>query len=86
MTPAKFSKLLKQMKHLTDKQFQELQKRLSQDIVEGKKTLAERFAEIDIQQVRKEEKENERRWWKYPKRMCKLFKIPHLPQKMLKIA
>ena len=37
MTPAKFSKLLKQMKHLTDKQFQELQKRLSQDIVEGKK-------------------------------------------------
>ncbi len=55
-------------------------------LLKGKMTLAERFAEIDIQQVRKEEKENERRWRKYPKRMCKLFKIPHLPQKMLKIA
>ena len=55
-------------------------------LLKGKETLACRFAEIDIQQVRKEEKENERRWRKYPKRMCKLFKIPHLPQKMLKIA
>jgi len=55
-------------------------------LLKGKMTLAERFAEIDIQQVRKEEKENERRWRKYPKRMCKLFKIPHLPQKMLNIA
>jgi hypothetical protein len=55
-------------------------------LLKGKKTLASRFAEIDILQVRKEEKENERRWRKYPKRMCKLFKIPHLPQKMLKIA
>ncbi len=55
-------------------------------LLQGKETLAERFAEIDIQQVRKEEKENARRWRKYPKRMSKLFKIPHLPQKMLKIA
>lgn len=55
-------------------------------LLKGKETLAERFAEIDIQQVRKEEKENERRWRKYPKRMCKLFKIPHLPKKMVKIA
>jgi len=55
-------------------------------LLKGKETIAERFAEIDIQQVRKEEKENERHWRKYPKRMCKLFKIPHLPQKMLKIA
>jgi hypothetical protein len=55
-------------------------------LLKGKKTIAERFSEIDILQVRKEEKENERRWRKYPKRMCKLFKIPHLPQKMLKIA
>ncbi len=55
-------------------------------VLQGKETLGERFAEIDIQQVRKEEKENERRWRKYPKRMCKLFKIPHLPQKLLKIA
>ena len=55
-------------------------------LLQGKETLAERFSEIDIQQVRKEEKDNERRWRKYPKRMCKLFKIPHLPQKILKIA
>lgn len=55
-------------------------------VLQGKETLAERFSEIDIQQVRKEEKDNERRWRKYPKRMCKLFKIPHLPQKILKIA
>jgi hypothetical protein len=55
-------------------------------LLKGKETLAERFAEIDIQQVRKEEKENEKRWRKYPKRMSKLFKIPHLPQKILKIA
>ncbi len=55
-------------------------------LLKGKETIAEQFAEIDIQQVRKEEKENERRWRKYPKRMCKLFKIHHLPQKMLKIA
>ena len=55
-------------------------------MLQGKETLAEQFSEIDIQQVRKEEKDNERRWRKYPKRMCKLFKIPHLPQKILKIA
>lgn len=55
-------------------------------LLKGKETLASRFADIDIQQVRKEEKENERRWRKYPKRMCKMFKIPHLPEKMMKIA
>lgn len=55
-------------------------------LLKGKKTLASRFSEIDILQVRKEEKENERRWRKYPKKMCKLFKIPNLPQKILKIA
>jgi len=55
-------------------------------LLKGKDTLADRFAEIDIQQVRQEEKQNERRWRKYPKRMCRLFKIPHLPQKMMYIA
>ena len=55
-------------------------------LLKGKDTLADRFAEIDIQQVRQEEKQNERRWRKYPKRMCRLFKIPHLPQKMMNIA
>ena len=55
-------------------------------LLKGKDTLADRFAEIDIQQVRQEEKQNERRWRKYPKRMCRLFKIPHLPQKMMNIV
>lgn len=55
-------------------------------LLKGKDTLADRFAEIDIQLVRQEEKQNERRWRKYPKRMCRLFKIPHLPQKMMNIA
>ena len=55
-------------------------------LLKGKDTLASRFAEIDILQIQKEEKENERRWRKYPKRMCRLFKIPHLPQKMVKTA
>jgi len=55
-------------------------------LLKGKETLAERFAEIDIQLVRKEDKENEMRWRKYLKRMSKLFKIPHLTQKMLKVA
>lgn len=55
-------------------------------LLKGKDTLANRFAEIDIQQVRQEEKQNERRWRKYPKRMCRLFKIPHLPQKMMNFA
>ena len=55
-------------------------------LLKGKNDLASRFADIDIQQVRKKEKENEKRWRKYPKRMSRLFKIPHLPQKLMKIA
>lgn len=55
-------------------------------LLKGKDNLAERFAEIDIQQVRQEEKENERRWRKYPKRMCKLFKIPDLPRRLMKMT
>ncbi len=55
-------------------------------LLKGKKSLATRFADIDIQQVRQEEKKNAERWRKYPKRMRKLFKIHHLPQKMIKIV
>jgi len=54
-------------------------------LLQGKKDLASRFADIDIKQVRQEEKENENLERKYPKRMCRLFKIPHLPQKLMKI-
>jgi len=55
-------------------------------LLQGKKDLASRFAEIDIQQVRNTEKENEKIERKYPKRMSRLFRIPHLPQKLMKIA
>jgi len=55
-------------------------------LLKGSTNLAERFAAIDIQQVRRAEQENEKRWRKYPKRMAKLFKIPHLPQKLMKSA
>ncbi len=54
-------------------------------LLKGKRNLAERFADIDIQQVRIEEKENEQRFRSYPKRMSKLFGIPHLPLKLMKI-
>ena len=54
-------------------------------LLKGKRNLAERFADIDIQQVRIEEKENEQRFQSYPKRMSKLFRIPHLPLKLMKI-
>ena len=55
-------------------------------LLQGKKDLASRFADIDIQQVRKKEKENEETERKYPKKMSRLFRIPHLPQKLMKIA
>lgn len=53
-------------------------------LLAGSKNLAKRFAAIDIQLVRQEEQENAKRWRKYPKRMAKLFKIPHLPRKLMK--
>jgi hypothetical protein len=55
-------------------------------LLKEKKDLASRFADIDIQQVRQEEKDQEKRWRKYPKGMNRLFKIPHLPQKLMKIV
>jgi hypothetical protein len=55
-------------------------------LLKGKEDLASRFADIDIQQVRKKENENEKRLRKYPKSMNRLFKIPHLPRKLMKLA
>jgi len=55
-------------------------------LLKGKKDLASRFADIDVQQVRNTEQENEKRFRKYPKRMNQLFKIPHLPRKLMKVA
>lgn len=55
-------------------------------LLKGKKNLAKRFADIDVEHIRKEEQENEKRFRQYPKGMRKLFKIPHLPQKLVKMA
>jgi len=52
-------------------------------LLDGKQNLPDRFAEIDIKLVHQQEKENEARWQKYPKRMCRLFKIQNLPQMLV---
>jgi len=55
-------------------------------LLNGKATLATRFADIDIQQVREEEQVNNNRFRKYPKNMRRLFRVPHLPRKIMKAA
>ena len=51
-------------------------------ILNGKATLAERFAEIDIDQVRKVFAEEKKVTRKYPKRMAEVFKITHFPKRL----
>jgi len=55
-------------------------------ILNGKTTLAERFAEIDITQVRKEHDEAQKSVQRYPRRMAEVFKIPHLPKILTNIT
>jgi hypothetical protein len=55
-------------------------------LLQAKESLAERFADIDIEQVRREEQENNNRFRKYPKNMRRLFRVPHLPRKIMKSA
>jgi len=52
-------------------------------ILNGKANLAERFAEIDIAQVRKAHTEAQISTQRYPKRMAEIFKIHHLPRKLV---
>ena len=52
-------------------------------ILKGKAHLAERFAEIDIAHVRKAHAEAQKSTQRYPKRMAEIFKIPHLPRKLV---
>jgi hypothetical protein len=52
-------------------------------ILNGKASLAERFAEIDIVHVRQAHTEAQKSTQRYPKRMAKVFKIPHLPRKLV---
>lgn len=54
-------------------------------VLNGKASLAERFAEIDIVQVRKVFAETQESTQRYPKRMAPVFKIPHLPKKLVEI-
>ena len=63
------------VKNLDNPQYMEI-------VLNGKATLAERFAEIDIIQVRKVLSEAQESTQRYPKRMSEVFKIPHLPGKL----
>jgi hypothetical protein len=63
------------VKNLDNPQYMEI-------ILNGKATLAERLAEIDIDKVRKVFAEEKEVTKKYPKRMGKVFKITHLPRQL----
>jgi len=52
-------------------------------ILNGKASLAERFADIDVVQVRKVFAEAQKVTQKYPKRMAEVFKIPDLPRRLV---
>jgi len=52
-------------------------------LLDGKQSLAERFADVDIELVRREEQENSKRFRKYPKNMRRLFPVSHLPRKIM---
>ena len=67
------------VKNLDNPQYMEI-------VLNGKASLAERFAEIDIIQVRQAHTEAQKSAQRYPKRMAKVFKIPHLPRKMVEIT
>ena len=63
------------VKNLDNPQYMEI-------ILNGKASLAERFADIDIVQVRKLFAEEQKTTQKYPKRMAEVFKITHLPKRL----
>ena len=63
------------VKNLDNPQYMEI-------ILNGKATLSERFAEIDVVQVRKLFAEEQKVTQKYPKRMAEVFKITHLPRRL----
>lgn len=52
-------------------------------ILNGKKSLAERFAQIDVQKVRQELKENQKQIQDLPAKMREIAKIPNLPKKLI---
>ncbi len=64
------------VKNLNNPQYREI-------ILNGKASLAERFSEIDIVQVRSAFTEAQKTTQRYPKGMAKVFKIPHLPKQLV---
>lgn len=66
------------VKNLNNPQYLEI-------ILNGKKNLAERFAQIDIQRVRQELKENQGQMQNLSNKMREIAKIPNLPKKLLNI-
>ncbi len=64
------------IKNLNNPQYMEI-------ILNGKANLAARFAQIDIDQVRNAHTDAQKSVQRYPKRMAELFKIPHLPKKLV---
>jgi hypothetical protein len=67
------------VKNLGNPQYREI-------ILDSKPNLAERFAEIDIVQVRRVFAQAQISTQRYPKRMAEVFKIPHLPRKLVVTA
>lgn len=57
-----------------------------QMILNGKNTLAERFAEIDITAVRAELRREDDAARKYPKGMARIFRLPNLPNKISQLG
>ncbi len=55
-----------------------------QILLNGRANLAERFSEIDIVQVRNAFAETQEETQRYPRRMAKVFRIPHLPKQLNK--
>ena len=53
-------------------------------LLNGKTSLPERFSEIDIIQVRNAFVETQEETQRYPRRMAKVFRIPHLPKQLTK--
>lgn len=65
------------VKNLDNHQYMEI-------LLNGKEGLVERFAQINIDQVRNVYADAQKSVQQYPKRMTEVFKIPHLPGLLLK--
>ena len=67
------------VKNLDNPQYMEI-------ILNGKANLAQRFAEIDISQIREAHTQAQKSTQRYPRRMAEVFKIAHLPRELVKMT